>query len=500
MINLKHQVIEHLTQMVGKDQLVVDPEVLNSFVSSYQGFIKPAIPICMVYAMDTQQIQDIVKLANDLKFGIVPCSSESSNRLNASALPSRTNTIILNLSRMNRVFRIDKRNRIAFVEAGVTFDQLEKALDGSGLMLERPFRARANKSVLTSLLDREPTTVPMNVWDVNDPLLCMEVVFGDGTVFRTGSSAGPGTLEEQWEAGVAMNNSMGPSHTDFGRVLSGSQGTLAIATWASVKLEYCPSILKPAFIQSKSATDFTSTITEAVRRRLGNDFVLLNKFALANVLGNNADTIDKLAERVAPWTLCSTIAGKRILPAEKVDYQLADLSDLAAKNGLSICAELPVATNETMINALHGLDQHISWKFRYADNCIDVFFLTTLTEVDRFVSIANEALSAAGGNAQKMAVYVQPSMQARYCHVEFVIPFANAEKQTAYHWYSSVTDALLEAGAFFSRPYGPIVDKIYQKAVGHARNMEKMKDLFDPKRVLNPGKLSYQEVNQNGSD
>ena len=86
--------------------------------------------------------------------------------------------------------------------------------------------------------------MPKHHWESQDPLLCIEVVFGTGDLFRTGDSAGPGSLEEQWEVGKAQSRPMGPSYTDFAKIVQGSQGTMGIVTWASLKCRPFPKLKK----------------------------------------------------------------------------------------------------------------------------------------------------------------------------------------------------------------------------------------------------------------
>ena len=56
---------------------------------------------------------------------------------------------------MDRILRIDRRNRIALIEPGVTFDALVPALAGEGLRIAMPLAPKPGKSVIASLLERE---------------------------------------------------------------------------------------------------------------------------------------------------------------------------------------------------------------------------------------------------------------------------------------------------------------------------------------------------------
>ena len=420
-----------LSAIVGKDNVVTDTAVMAEYVARYHGFEQHELPVAIVYAVTAEEVKSVIDYVRDkLDCCIIPCSSDSSIKLSASSLPALgQRAVILNLSWMNKVFRVDVKNRVAFVEAGVTFAQLEQALKGTGLKMDYPLLARPDQSVIATMLDRDPITAPLNVWDINDPLLCLEVVFGNGKVFRTGSAAGPGTLEEQWAAGVAMNNSLGPAHTDFARVLSGSQGTLGVVTWASLKLELELSVEKILYAQADTVEKLAPIAWRGIRRRLGNNYIIANGFALGNMLGHSKEEIDKIAAANEGWTIAVNMAGKRIRPEQKVEYQSNDLCEMARAHPIrtKMTENIPSVDNLRMKKVLTGLNEGLLWKHRYAGNALDVFFLTTLDKADRYVEIAKDAV----GDFGKLAIYIQPGMQGRYCQVELIVPYAEADKEKA---------------------------------------------------------------------
>ena len=56
---------------------------------------------------------------------------------------------------------------------------------------------------------------------------------------------------------------------------------------------------------------------------------------------------------------------------------------------------------------------------------------------------------------------------------------------------SSASRLCVDKGGFFSRPYGAWADMIYKKCPDTADALRKMKDIFDPKGILNPGRLCF---------
>ena len=180
-----------MIEITGNDRVSDEENTLSLYSGSYP-------PSLVVWPISTEEVAKIVKWANENSVPLVPVSS-AGPKLRRSSLPKVKETMVVDLNKMRSILRVDATNKVAMVQPGVTYDTFISELKKEGLRPLMPFLPKASKSVLTSCLDREPITTPRFHWDTTDPLLCTETVFGTGDVFRTGTAAGPGTLEEQWE-------------------------------------------------------------------------------------------------------------------------------------------------------------------------------------------------------------------------------------------------------------------------------------------------------------
>ncbi len=134
------------------------------------------------------------------------------------------------------------------------------------------------------------------------------------------------------------------------------------------------------------------------------------------------------------------------------------------------------------------------WKLRYTGAAEDILFLTINDKVDDLVSIMNGQAAKAGYPVSDMGVYVQPVVQGTGVHVEFNLPYdpknaseANKVKNLA----ASATKALLAGGAFFSRPYGASAQMIMNRDAATVDVLNKLKKMFDPNGIMNPGKICW---------
>ncbi|NIR13642.1 MAG: hypothetical protein GWN86_06715 [Desulfobacterales bacterium] len=46
-------------------------------------------------------------------------------------------------------------------------------------------------------------------------------------------------------------------------------------------------------------------------------------------------------------------------------------------------------------------------------------------------------------------------------------------------------------GALFTRPYGDLADLVYEKTSSYTTALKKVKNLFDPNNIMNPGRLCF---------
>ena len=181
--------IGELAKIVGKKHVVTDEGVLRGYKDD-TSFLSGKMPHCVVKPRNAEEVQKIVRLANEERSVLIPCSS-GGPRTRGDTVPEVEGAVMVDLSGMDSIVRMDKRNKVAMVEPGVSFGALQEEAQREGLRVAMPLAPRKKKSVVGSLLEREPTTIPKYHWDMSDPMCCIEVIFGTGDLFRTGAAAGP---------------------------------------------------------------------------------------------------------------------------------------------------------------------------------------------------------------------------------------------------------------------------------------------------------------------
>jgi hypothetical protein len=481
-----------LVEIVGKANVFDNPEIGESF-SLDHSLILPMKPSAMVKPGDVDEVQKIVHWANQTLTPLVPVSSGGPH-FRGDTVPTAPESVIVDLSGMKRILKIDRRNRLALIEPGVTFSELLPELQKEGLRIAMPLLPRANKSVIASLLEREPVMSPKYQWNLLEPLRSLEIVWGNGERFYSGSGTFRGEKDEDWQEGLVPVQGPGPGQLDFYKFVSAAQGSMGMVTWASVKCEVYPELRKLFFIPADELGDLIDFTYRLVRFRFGDELFIVNNVCLAYILASEPGEIESLKDTLPTWTVVVGIAGGHILARERVAAQEDDIQDIAQQSGLKMVPAIPDCRGGDLLELILEPSVEPYWKLRYKGGSQEVFFLTTLDKTPGFVTTMYSAASEHRYPIPDIGVYLQPVHQGVGCHCEFMLPF-NRENQMevtgAEALFRDASHRLFKQKAYFSRPYGIWADMVYN---ADARTMivtQKMKEIFDPNNVMNPRKLCF---------
>jgi len=483
---------KELSEIVGNNNVFDDLNTLEEYSKDFS-FVPHIMPKCIVKPGNTDEVQGVVRWANKTRTPLVPISSGAPH-FRGDTVPGVYGVVILDLSRMKRIIRIDPRNKVAMVEPGVTFGELQPELAKAGLSAYMPLAPRNTKSVIGSMLEREPITSPNHHWDCTDPMLCAEIVFGTGDKLRTGEAAGPETIEEQWKIGNAQMNPYGISQINENELVSGAQGTIGIITWATMKCRSLSKLTRAFLIPSANIIPLIDLTYKMVRSRLGDNFFILNGLNLACLLGRSPREIQELKDILPIWVMFVSFEGYEPLPEEKVQYQEADLMEMAQSCGLRPMTAIPGASAEELSRLLSQPSPEPYWKLRFKGGFHDIFFLMTLDKADGFVATMPDLAQRYRYPAKDIGVYIQATVQGTSSHCEFNLyydPTKPAESDATKRLVSQGVEDLANIGAFFSRPYGAWKDTAYRRVADTLNIQRKVKQVFDPNAILNPGKLCF---------
>jgi 4-cresol dehydrogenase (hydroxylating) len=163
---------------IGDSRVITDTGGYNVDTSSFAGRILVALrPAC------TEQVQDVVKIAQRFSIPIYPMST-GHNWGYGTSVPVRSPGAIVNLSSMNKIIEFDQDLGAVTLEPGVTQGQLSKYLHSLDLRFLVPVTgAGPSCSVVANALERGFGVTPIT--DHFGAVISMKVVLPNGEIYES---------------------------------------------------------------------------------------------------------------------------------------------------------------------------------------------------------------------------------------------------------------------------------------------------------------------------
>ncbi|MBN1918259.1 MAG: FAD-binding protein [Verrucomicrobia bacterium] len=216
-----------LRHLLGRERCRTDPETLTCY--GYDATRQQAMPDVVLTPRTAEEISGIMKLAYE--HGIPVCPRGAGSGLTGGAVPV-SGGIVLDCCSMNRILEIDPPSSIAWVEPGVVLQDFQRAVEALGLFYP-PDPASSDMCTIGGNVAECAGGLRCVKYGVTrDYVLALEVVLPTGEIIHTGSTA--------------MKSVTG---YDLTRLLVGSEGTLGIFTRIALRL-----IPKPEAVETVLAT------------------------------------------------------------------------------------------------------------------------------------------------------------------------------------------------------------------------------------------------------
>ena len=201
------------------------------------------LPDGVVFAETKEDVQKVVKICSEYKCPIIPFGVGSSfeGHINAPY-----GGISIDMNNMNKIINVYQEDLLVVVQPGVTREQLNTHLRDTGLFF--PIDPGANASIGGMTATRASGTNAVRYGTMKDNVIALEVVTPDGQIIKT--------------ANKARKSSAG---YDLTRLMVGSEGTLGITTEITLKLYGIPEVIAGGRVSFPSVKDATDAVIMTVQ-------------------------------------------------------------------------------------------------------------------------------------------------------------------------------------------------------------------------------------------
>ncbi|MES2948054.1 MAG: FAD-binding oxidoreductase [Pseudomonadota bacterium] len=240
-------------EYLGIDRVLQDPEAIWRY-RQCTGTSRQAVPAVLL-PQTTQEIVDIVRTAARYNVPIYPIST-GKNWGYGGANPASPGSVIIDLSRLNRIVDFDSELGLITIEPGVTQQQLADYLDQNGFHFMVPTTGGGPTcSIVGNALERGYGITPIS--DHFAAVMSLEAVLPNGSIYRSAlSELGATQIDRAFKWGV-------------GPYLDGlfAQGNFGIVTQMTIKLAKTPACFK-AFYFGIFEDHALEALVEAVQKTM----------------------------------------------------------------------------------------------------------------------------------------------------------------------------------------------------------------------------------------
>ncbi len=203
-----------LSAIVPGEGVITAPEELKAYeTDGLTAYRQP--PMIVVLPETTAQVSRILKYCHENGVRVVPRGAGTS--LSGGALPL-ADGVLLGLGKFNRILEVDLENRCAVVQPGVTNLAVSKAVDHAGFYYAPDPSSQIACTIGGNVAENSGGVHCLKYGLTTNNLLGLEAVLIDGTVIRVGGK---------------HNDAAG---YDWLGILTGSEGLLAVVTEVTVRL------------------------------------------------------------------------------------------------------------------------------------------------------------------------------------------------------------------------------------------------------------------------
>jgi len=460
------KIIERLKNIVGERNVTMDPEKLEVYSHDEEGQPRVEIPPeVVVFPETTEQVSEIMKLANEELIPVTPRGAGTG--LSGGAVPLYRG-IVLSLEKMNKILELDEKNLTITVEPGVVTGEIQKFANRHGLLYAGDPCSGDSSFIGGNVAENAGGNKVIKYGPTGNHVLGLEVVLPSGEITFFG--------------GKRVKDVTG---YNLVQLMVGSEGTLGIITKIILRLLPLPKYVVDLLVPFKTLREAIDFVPVIVRE--------------GKIIPTSIEFMDKpsllLTEEFLNLKLPYDDAEAQLIielessnkSAVEDDYER--IGNLCFKHG---ALEVFVADNRNTREKIWRIRKSIAEAVNalYPANCLEDVVVPTsnipelMREVER-ISQEHAIKAISYGHAGDGNVHVT---------------FLKDEKDSQEEWVKKLKDALKDLyvvtknlGGTISGEHGiGLKRRDYMELVVDKAQINLIKSIkraIDPNMILNPGKI-----------
>jgi len=450
-----------LRHIVGAANTITDQETLENYAHD-ETPLYASMPEVVVKPTSTEQVSEIMKLAFEKNIPVTPRGGGTC--LSAGAVPIHGG-IVLSLEKMTKIKEIDKDNMMVVVESGIVTEQLGKELSKQDLFFPPDPVSLDSCTIGGNIAECAGGPRAMKYGVTRNYVTGIVAVFPDGTISRMG--------------GKLLKNVTG---YDLINLIIGSEGTLAIITEATIKILPLPKVVVDLLIPFMCVEDASNFAAEVLQTGI-------MPAAIEFMDGDVVRMVSKYLGRKIPYTEANahTIVEIDGDEKERVKKNYEQIGDVALKHGaLDVLVGEGVRDREKLWeprkkigDTLKELTKNVTREDLVVPKRQVPTLITKLKNCVRRLDASVYAFGHIGDGNIHADVSIDKTRDISASEID------NMRRE--------IYKITISLGGTITAEHGIGLSKIPYLSMAldekQIELMKKIKVVFDPKNILNPGKI-----------
>jgi glycolate oxidase len=454
---MDEKIIREITEIVGKENVQASLEDRKCY--SYDGRVDGAIPDLIVFPASAEDVSRILVLANKHRFPVIPRGAGSG--LTGGSVPVKGG-VIVSFTRMDRILEIDAENLITVVEPGVITFLLQQEVAKKGLFYPPDPSSYKYSTIGGNVAECAGGPNSLKYGVTRDYILGLEVVLPTGEIMNTG-----------------VRTMKGVVGYDLTRLLVGSEGTLGVVTKVTLKLIPLPETKATMLALFREVEDAAKTVSAIVAARIVPSTIeFMDKASI------------KCSEQASPMGLPEGVGGLLLIEVDGSQESVLAEAEKIKKIVLGHNAlRCDLTQDLAEADRLWGARRTVS-QATYNLNPV---------KIAEDVVVPRSAIPALIRALEEMGKkYGIPILSFGHAgdgnfHVSMMIQDTEDERQKAEEAVEELFAETIRLGGTLSGEHGIGLSKAPYLGMELSDlailTMKKIKQLFDPNNIMNPGKI-----------
>ena len=451
------EIAGRLRSIVGNSHVLDGGSAGEDYTHDESLTTPPQAPAYVVRPGSTEEVAAVVALARE--HGVPITARGSGTGLSGACVP-QAGGILISFERMNKILEIDLQNHVAVVEPGVTLDELDKATAEHGLVY--PVYPGENSASLGGNVATNAGGLRAVKYGVTrHQVLGLTAVLGTGEVIRTGGKFVKAT-----------------TGYDLTQLIIGSEGTLALATQATLKLYPRPDHATTLLAPFSTLDEVTAAVPRIVGSGVGPLIVeYIDLISMQGIL-NNAGLDLGIPQEIKETALAYLVVVLEERNAGRLEENVQEIATLIAELGALDVYVLPPQAGVQLIHAR----ERAFWAAKAAGAHDIIDMVVPRASIPEYMAKVN-ALAQESGSFLTGCGHVGDG------NVHLSVFQADPEKRSAL--IHDIFAAGMQLGGAISGEHGigtakkPFYAELEQPS--KLALMRRIKAAFDPAGILNPG-------------